>query len=138
MLLDDAAALFRDGEHVPRAGVLLALPAIAWRARFRRLADRHHGAAHASQRHAFTIGALREGLLGAWEHEPRRAPQPAARIQCAAFDASLRIFVIAATPVSASSVRCAQVERELSPRAIEVRPPHFAAAANMSSSESRA
>jgi hypothetical protein len=28
-LLDDAAPLFRDGEHVPRAGVLLALPAIA-------------------------------------------------------------------------------------------------------------
>lgn len=28
-LLDDAAPLFRDGERVPRAGVLLALPAIA-------------------------------------------------------------------------------------------------------------
>jgi transposase len=28
-LIDDAAPLFRDGEHVPRAGVLLALPAIA-------------------------------------------------------------------------------------------------------------
>ena len=28
-LLDDAAPLFRDGEHVARAGVLLALPAIA-------------------------------------------------------------------------------------------------------------
>ena len=28
-LLDDAAPLFRDGEHVVRAGVLLALPAIA-------------------------------------------------------------------------------------------------------------
>jgi len=28
-LLDDAAPLFRDGGHVPRAGVLLALPAIA-------------------------------------------------------------------------------------------------------------
>ena len=28
-LLDDAAPLFRDGEHVPRVGVLLALPAIA-------------------------------------------------------------------------------------------------------------
>jgi hypothetical protein len=29
VLLDDAAPLFRDGGHVPRAGVLLALPAIA-------------------------------------------------------------------------------------------------------------
>lgn len=28
-LIDDAAPLFRDGERVPRAGVLLALPAIA-------------------------------------------------------------------------------------------------------------